>query len=147
MMKQLTRRGFTLIELLVVIAIIGILASVVLASLNTARDKGEDAAAKSALNNARAQAEIYYDDNGRMYDPADAGGITDVCQDTGSENGVADLVTNAGASVGQTADCDAAADAWAAEVLLNNGNYYCADSTGQAGENAASKGAAATVCP
>lgn len=56
-------RGFTLIELLVVVAIIGILASVVLASLNNARTKGDDAAIKSNLNNARAQAELYYSTN------------------------------------------------------------------------------------
>lgn len=61
MMNNSNKRGFTLIELLVVIAIIGILASVVLASLNTARDKGSDAAIKSNLANVRAQAEIVYD--------------------------------------------------------------------------------------
>ncbi len=56
--------GFTLIELLVVVAIIGILASVVLASLNTARTKGADAAIKANLANIRASAAMYYDTYG-----------------------------------------------------------------------------------
>ncbi len=62
-MKNSLQKGFTLIELLVVIAIIGILSSVVLASLTTARSKGTDAAVQSTLSNMRAQAELYYSTN------------------------------------------------------------------------------------
>jgi prepilin-type N-terminal cleavage/methylation domain-containing protein len=61
MKKNYQNKGFTLIELLVVIAIIGILASVVLASLNSARSKGSDASIKANMSGIRAQAELVYD--------------------------------------------------------------------------------------
>ncbi len=54
-------RGFTLIELLVVIAIIGILSSVVLASLSTARQKARDATRISDIKNVQLALELYYD--------------------------------------------------------------------------------------
>ena len=69
-MKLNFKKGFTLIELLVVVAIIGILASVVLASLNTARNKGADAAVKANLSGIRAQAEVLYADNNCYGDAA-----------------------------------------------------------------------------
>lgn len=57
-------RGFTLIELLVVIAIIGVLSSVVLASLNTARLKAADASVKSQADELRKLMFLDYSDNG-----------------------------------------------------------------------------------
>lgn len=64
MNKSYLQKGFTLIELLVVIAIIGILSSVVLASLNSARGKGGDTAVKANLSGIRSQAELMYNDMG-----------------------------------------------------------------------------------
>ncbi|PIR86267.1 hypothetical protein COU13_01910 [Candidatus Kaiserbacteria bacterium CG10_big_fil_rev_8_21_14_0_10_43_70] len=57
-------KGFTLIELLVVIAIIGILSSVVLASLNSARQKGRDGRRIADLKQLQLALELSYDSNG-----------------------------------------------------------------------------------
>lgn len=76
-------KGFTLIELLVVIAVIGILASVVMASLNSARVKARDAKRKADMKQIQTALELYYDQFGRytVYE--------DLCSDTsiGSNNG------------------------------------------------------------
>ncbi len=58
------KRGFTLIELLVVIAVISLLASVVLASLNSARSKARDAKRASEVHQLKVALEYYYSDNG-----------------------------------------------------------------------------------
>ena len=63
-MFESRKKGFTLIELLVVIAIISILASVVLASLNTAREKSRDAKRISDVKQLQIALELYFDDNG-----------------------------------------------------------------------------------
>ncbi len=64
-----TKRGFTLIELLVVIAIIGILSSVVLASLNTARLKSRDARRISDIKQLQIALALYSDSNSSLYPP------------------------------------------------------------------------------
>lgn len=51
-MKRINSKGFTLIELLVVIAIIGILSTIAITSLNSARKKANDAAFQSAASSA-----------------------------------------------------------------------------------------------
>jgi prepilin-type N-terminal cleavage/methylation domain-containing protein len=75
-MKKNNTKGFTLIELLVVIAIIGILSSVVLASLSTARSKGKASSIKAQLVSFRTQMEVEAD--GGAYGPAALAGVVGV---------------------------------------------------------------------
>ena len=57
------KKGFTLIELLIVIAIIGVLSSVVLSSMNSARAKGRDAKRKAEMVSIQTALEMYRTDN------------------------------------------------------------------------------------
>lgn len=82
--------GFTLIELLVVIAIIGLLSSVVLASLNTARAKGRDAKRLSDIRQIQIALEMYYDSNG-VY-PNSGGGWRSECDGITASNVIPGLV-------------------------------------------------------
>lgn len=129
------KKGFTLIELLVVIAIIGILSSVVLASLNSARGKGANAAIKSGLANARAQAELFYDSNGSSY--------SGVCLN--STTGIAAMLAQATSTAGAAGACFDGANSWSASSPLKvaeaGGAFWCVGSSGASkarGSNVAS---------
>ncbi len=152
-MKTL-QRGFTLIELLVVIAIIGILSSIVLASLSSARTKGEDAAIQSTLSNMRAQAELYYANNNKYGvnsaavtspdNSCDAAGLSTTMFAVAATNpgSLLTLLTDlkSKATTAKTAcgvnPATSAADvtAWAVAAQLKTGgatgNFWCVDSTG-----------------
>jgi len=64
-----TALGFTLIELLVVIAVIGLLSSIILVSLNSARAKARDARRMSDAHQFKLIMQLYYDGAGDFPNP------------------------------------------------------------------------------
>ena len=143
MTRRHSSRGFTLIELLVVIAIIGILSSIVLASLNTARSKGNDAAIKANLATVRVQGELFYDTYGG-YVWGGGGSMTSAACPTSPSGGslfegdatirqaVAAAANAAGGAVSAVTRCAIGTGAtYAIAVRLSNGtDWWCVDSAG-----------------
>jgi prepilin-type N-terminal cleavage/methylation domain-containing protein len=136
--------GFTLIELLVVIAIIGILSSIVIASLNSARNKGKDSAVKAALKQISTQAENYYDTN-NTFTPSATCGLTATNPPTivtASTTGVfADpVIQNQLVYIGSydaptssvVCRVDSTGQRWAVSIsgLSNVASSYCIDNSG-----------------
>lgn len=141
-------KGFTLIELLVVIAIIGILSSVVLASLTTARSRGQAAAVQSSLSNMRAQAELYYSTNNNSY-----GSATDCTSglfgtgNNGLGNLVAGAASSAGVAAGTLLTCSASSTSWAVTTATAvGGQYFCVDGAGKSLTSTSSITVTGNIC-
>lgn len=132
-------RGFTLIELLVVIAIIGMLSSVVLGALSSARSKGANAAVKSNMGNMRSQVDLLFE----------SGPYTGICSNTNiTKFRTAAEAAGGGSSVCNTFGAGATAYAISVPLKVAEGslNYWCVDSLGASRGHASALGSA-TVCP
>lgn len=139
--QSAVHRGFTLIELLVVIAIIGILASVVLSSLGSARASARDAAIKQQMSSLVSQGELFALANNGSYGPVytndslgectSTAGVGTFFRDTDTQN-----LVRAIHQQGPPARvfCAVRTGSWAFAAALNSpstGNTaYCVDSSG-----------------
>lgn len=118
-MNKTLKRGFTLIELLVVIAIIGILASVIMVSLGSARSKAADAKKMSDIRSLMSAIELYKNDNDAL--PANFQALVD-----------SDLISKVpDAEYKLDVSCDAGASyfvthANAMKAKPNDGDYFYA---------------------
>lgn len=110
---------------LVVIVIIGILSSIVLASLTSARAKGQDASIKAQLSSLRNDAETYWASKSINDKDGDYAGL---CNNEDILKKV-DLIPKINSS---NPICNDNKSGYTISTLLNSGKYYCIDSTGEA---------------
>ncbi len=115
------KKGFTLIELLVVVAIIGILASIILLNLNTARGRANDTKVKGQLSQFRGAAELYY--GGQLPNSYDG-----FCQSQEATK----LMDQNNYPDGIAPECKASSQAWAVSHpwVSDPTKSFCVDSSG-----------------
>ena len=133
----MNKKGFTLIELLVVIAIIGMLSSLAVVSLNSARNKAKDAQIQSDLSQFRTYATVEYSD-----------GIFDGTGDNSTALSIVN-VPNIEAPTGTAYEENIGTSAWVvwSTLIADSANMFCVDSSGAAKVVADADLSAATVCP
>ncbi len=149
---QKNNKGFTLIELLVVVAIIGLLSSIVLASLNSARTRAKDAAIKEAAYQLSTVMAFNYNDYGDYCNLQSgwitASGPTYTCNQIFSgtyavkaRDICANIFNNAGDIWGPTGayriysnTSIGCGSTYSFMIALNNGKWFCTGSSGAKGE-------------
>ena len=138
MNKKIFKSGFTLIELLVVVAIIGIIASVILASLSSTKTKGADVGIKSNLISIRSQAELLYATYGGYgVDATPTAFALGACTNTADtlfSNGIVwAQVSHAMATSGGLESCMSTKNSWAVAIQMKQNSTtsaWCVDSSG-----------------
>ncbi len=91
------KKGFTLIELLVVIAIIGLLSTLAVVALTSARKKARDSKRVADIKQLQTAMEMFFSTNG-TYKPTGCAGLNTAvsdCTGTGSA-GLADFIAGIG---------------------------------------------------
>jgi prepilin-type N-terminal cleavage/methylation domain-containing protein len=142
---MLKKGGFTLIELLIVVAIIGILASLILASVASARFKARDVGIQASLFEVRNAAETSYSVDGNYEAVCDD--VNHILSNSGEFKKIGDAVRsyNGNQDITCYESSDKQAYAVSSPLIYRAGKHWCVDSVGISKEE--SNPITGSICP